>query len=307
MISLSQPSEKIEYMKRHGINPQWFKGLHGNTIGTMERLEYLSPFFIPIAPYSVIGCAISHMKVWEEFLLKSTSDYALILEDDIIVVEGFKNKIEDCITKNNAWEMMYLGCFGCDSSAIKVNILEIILTMLGFVHKGCRTPRVALGTHSYIISRQGASRLLAGLKGKLWFHIDFCIQWLASQGGLNRSVYLPRIAFQTSTDEVGLSSNIKSQHPLWVLEWLSRFHIDECFRASYLFGVSLLRVGSTHLNIISLIWFIFGYIGALVGLNIVCLTLLFIFMSFNNVWKGDIYNILVHFILYIVPSCFKTI
>jgi GR25 family glycosyltransferase involved in LPS biosynthesis len=79
----------------------------------MDRLDYLSPFFIPIAPYSAIGCAVSHMKVWETFLERSEKPYKLVLEDDVILTEGFKENLDSLLHEGEkTWDLMHLGCFG---------------------------------------------------------------------------------------------------------------------------------------------------------------------------------------------------
>lgn len=304
IISLNQPYEKMKYVNAHNIYPIWFKGLYGKTIDTMDRLDYLSPFFMPIAPYSAIGCAVSHMKVWEKFLVNNHEDYALILEDDVILIEGFKEKLELLLKADiKTWDLMHLGCFGCNPSKTHVNILNTSLTLLGLVDtKSSHQPKTALGLHAYVITRKGAMKLLEGLKGKLWCPIDFGIQWLVATGKINRSAYLPRIAFQSSTDEIDKSSNVTSQHPRWLFQFLSQFHIDEYLRASYLFGGSLIRLGNINLNIISFVFFILGYIGVWIGVRIINLLIFFLMVSLWDIWIGNLVGVIVNFILFMVPT-----
>lgn len=57
-----------------------------------------------------IGCALSHIIIWLEFL-KSDKNYALIFEDDAILNNDFKNKLIDVINEANttSWEILYLN------------------------------------------------------------------------------------------------------------------------------------------------------------------------------------------------------
>ena len=55
------------------------------------------------------GCALSHITIWKEFI-KSNDEYLLVLEDDIIFTDNFKQKMKYYV--NNApknWDIIYLG------------------------------------------------------------------------------------------------------------------------------------------------------------------------------------------------------
>ena len=52
----------------------------------------------------VMGCALSHFKLWKELTLEPTMNYYVILEDDVDLCEQFKEKLDFAITeftKNN--------------------------------------------------------------------------------------------------------------------------------------------------------------------------------------------------------------
>ena len=67
-----------------------------------------------------IGCALSHIKIWEK-AIENNYKYTLVLEDDAIIPENFNNKLVDIfndIPEN--WHMILLGCFPyCNSKKIK--------------------------------------------------------------------------------------------------------------------------------------------------------------------------------------------
>ena len=73
-----------------------------------KRLNY----GIPLNP-GQIGCALSHIKIWEEAYEKGY-DYILILEDDAIIPDNFKEKINPILKslpKN--WDYLSLNCAYC--------------------------------------------------------------------------------------------------------------------------------------------------------------------------------------------------
>lgn len=56
-----------------------------------------------------IGCYISHIKVWKE-IIKTNTEYALILEDDAVFCSDFRNKLTSILkeVKNTKWDMLFL-------------------------------------------------------------------------------------------------------------------------------------------------------------------------------------------------------
>jgi glycosyl transferase family 25 len=57
-----------------------------------------------------IGCALSHIIIWSK-MLSSNKKYFLILEDDAILVENFKEKLTSILNdvENKDWDMLYLN------------------------------------------------------------------------------------------------------------------------------------------------------------------------------------------------------
>ena len=48
-----------------------------------------------LQPRGVIGCYLSHRRFWQ-MVVDRKMDYAVILEDDVKLVDGFKEKVYDC-------------------------------------------------------------------------------------------------------------------------------------------------------------------------------------------------------------------
>jgi len=65
----------------------------------------------------VIGCALSHIKLWNKLLNDETNDFYVILEDDIELFDGFKTNLHkhcEIFQKQNL-EHLSLGVFECNN------------------------------------------------------------------------------------------------------------------------------------------------------------------------------------------------
>ena len=104
--------------------------------------------------YGQIGCAYSHVKLWEK-CLKLPYKYFVILEDDIILPIDFEKKIE-CIIKNapNNWDIVYLG--GCYVKGNLINKQFIKPTALYYKYNLC--------THAYIINKNCIPKVIKRIK-----------------------------------------------------------------------------------------------------------------------------------------------
>ena len=67
-------------------------------IATFKNKKNLNPWNSKMSP-SQIGCALSHIKVYEKFI-KTEFELALILEDDAIFIRDFNNNLKQLILKN---------------------------------------------------------------------------------------------------------------------------------------------------------------------------------------------------------------
>lgn len=104
-----------------------------------------------------IGCYFSHLNILNKFL-KSDKKYVLIFEDDAILEDNFRDdliKVLDDVNKNNiVFDMLFLST-NCDTDWRKLTCTgkNISTTIYQPVHLG-------YGMHSYIVSREGAHKLL---------------------------------------------------------------------------------------------------------------------------------------------------
>lgn len=142
-----------------------------------------------LQPRGVLGCYLSHRSFWQ-LTVDRGYPAALIFEDDIQLVEGFLAKLST-----------YLGHL-CEETRCGGGPVDVaLLGALGRVHPQGRDslaavffagymggsrplkklshniyqPVRAAGTHGYLVTREGAQRLLR-LCDKAVFHIDLDVQ-----------------------------------------------------------------------------------------------------------------------------------
>ena len=288
VISLNYPNTLINTLQEQNLNPILFNAIDGASIDNSFIKKHVSETYATFGPKSAIGCALSHLNIWKTFL-KSNNEYAIVLEDDIIVNEKIDNNLIDNKTNDDInsevdsegdsevdseidsevdsegdsegdneidneltlreiiefyidktpknFDMLYLGSFGSESNN---NFFSIIMKILGnasnnshTVNQYIRKPNVALATHAYVLSKNGALKLIEHLDGKIYNHIDYCIQSLASNDLINRYITTPRLFFQTSTDN-NISTNVSNSHPILINHNLSNYYLDTKVKASYI-------------------------------------------------------------------------
>lgn len=115
---------------------------------------------------SIVGCALSHLKLWEQLISDNSNNYYVILEDDLNYInKDLLNKLVDQLDKID-YDYINLFCEICGSySCDDINIDGLKLCKSIF----------PLTTAGYIISKKGAQKLVNIVKNNIMYHIDFTI------------------------------------------------------------------------------------------------------------------------------------
>lgn len=266
VISLKEPIELLNTLHDCNLNPILFPGINGKNLDYNTIQKYTTPLYSIFGPKSAIGCAISHLSVWKEFL-KTNKKYAIIFEDDVIFQpDTLKSKINFYLSHTPSdFDILYLGSFGSNPNNTFFNLFMTLLNQscqFIQVNEHIIKPRVALAAHSYIISKKGASKLINLLDGKIHNHIDFCIQGLSKQNLIKTYVTNPRFVFQTSTNGEP-STNVSNSYPILFNRILSDFYIDHFVKSSYVTTLSIFRIFDYNISLSHLLTFfllIFLYI-----------------------------------------------
>lgn len=130
-----------------------FAAIDGNTLTSTRQLRRL---FDPNDYHwtrGVIGCALSHMKLWIE-LLHSDDEAYIILEDDIRFDKDYCNKVKLARASNTNWDVIFLGTSrrqqqvaSAPMKIVRKNLAECFKYTFG-------------GTIGYIIKKTAVPKLL---------------------------------------------------------------------------------------------------------------------------------------------------
>jgi GR25 family glycosyltransferase involved in LPS biosynthesis len=304
VISLSEPRALLD---RIGADAVWVRGVRGATASDESIHADVAPVYARWGPKSAIGCAMSHMLSWRQFLATDDTE-AVVVEDDVVFEPAWRETLDETLRHvPRDYDVLYLGCLGCDATE-RSAVWPVIGAFLGNasrdVNAHVRVPDVAFGNHAYVVSRKGAQRLLDELTGTLDNHIDFCIQRLARHGRVERYVMTPRVAYQTSTD-TNVSLNVSSSHPRFVQKLIEPLSIDRMVRLNYLGSVSIARVlPNVHLNTYSILFLALGV--ALSRYSVSTLTTAFVLLSTLDLLyvrrASDGAAVLLHYLLFVLPA-----
>jgi GR25 family glycosyltransferase involved in LPS biosynthesis len=105
----------------------------------------------------VIGCALSHYRLWQE-LLKDSVDYYIILEDDVTFCNNFKDKLMLLTSHVDEYGLIFAG-YHMNPTDKKLNSKyyeESDLLEIQELNTACYLG----GTHCYIVSKKAAQKLL---------------------------------------------------------------------------------------------------------------------------------------------------
>ncbi|WP_417441793.1 glycosyltransferase family 25 protein [Idiomarina sp.] len=119
-----------------------------------------------------IGCYLSHIKCWEK-IIEDDLDYAVILEDDLLLDRQFASVISTIPQLKSDWHYLKLSCpfkprpYKATETVMGDDNLDVSLV---------NYKKSPTGTVAQVVSREGAKRLLAK-KPPFFRPIDIDLQW----------------------------------------------------------------------------------------------------------------------------------
>ena len=277
IISLKNPINLINQIKSYGFNTILIEGVYGNKLSFEEKIiETGNQFTATTIPDSVLGCALAHIKTWKTFL-STNEPYCVIFEDDAVFEPDFRTKFDICFKHTPSdYDIFYIGCLH-NKNLFNKNINQYI-----------KIPDCFLGTHSYVLSRKGAIKLLKLLDKGIYTHIDAMIYNLFLNNELIVYSNIERLVYQTSTDNPKTSFNTSNNFPI-VIDYLSSFaEIDKKVRLNYILLCPLFEINGYIVNIITIIFLILGIICYKVPVNILIISYIILclpdIISFKNIF-----------------------
>jgi glycosyl transferase, family 25 len=162
VINLDRSPERLKEITRQlekfGLGFQRVQAVDGKLANPtqkalLDEMKYQSRHGKTSLP-GELGCYLSHVRVIEVFLA-SDSPFAIILEDDAILEDGFIQGIEELLKHANRWDMVKLSGV---HSGTPVSVLQLNQNLvLAVMFSKCT------GSSAYILNRRAALELSQGL------------------------------------------------------------------------------------------------------------------------------------------------
>lgn len=166
VINLDRRSDRWEEFIQHSnqlsfLDFKRYSAVDGKNLVSTDQLQRIFDGNDYNMRSGIVGCAMSHIKLYIQMLLSDTEVYC-ILEDDLDFVPQFDKKLLHVYNqiKDTNWDMLYLG-----HHLFEHNITDGVYDKVEFpvAEKWNRLKSLTMsmgGTGGYLISRKGAKRLL---------------------------------------------------------------------------------------------------------------------------------------------------
>lgn len=184
----------------HMLEYKVFNAING------KKLEFNDPAMLKLfetGDYNyregMIGCALSHIKIWIELLLRNDIDCMLILEDDAVVCKNFNDKLNCCLKRiEHEWDIMWLGHFLYPKYKTSNDTKDELPIVTRWTSQECIEKSMG-GTFSYIITKNGVKKLLDYINIHGVFNgIDWCM--FKSSDILHNNYVYPHICYSECCD-----------------------------------------------------------------------------------------------------------
>jgi GR25 family glycosyltransferase involved in LPS biosynthesis len=203
----------------------------------------------------MIGCGISHIKLWEK-IVSDNIPVSLILEDDAII----KDDIYDFLDKSfdelpDEWDMLFLtSTFIHNQSLVKFNMYKDYIYSPLFINT----------TSGYFITLNGARNLLKYVNN-IYNHID--LQILISNLIHDFKIYSLKNAVVYQTFLHSNNTTITNNYPIFINNYIKNYDIvyhndnDNYIYLNYIYYLDLfyIRCIDLHINLNVIILFLMGY------------------------------------------------
>ena len=195
-----------EVMEGAGLQVQRLPAVDGRQLSKAELSKESTRLATFFQPRGVIGCYLSHKKFWK-MIVDNDMSAAIVFEDDVELVDGFKEKLENNLkrlameeSKDQDYDVILLGAIGRVHPQGNDAIGSLFFSHyiggkrpLKIINDYRYQPRRPAGTHAYMVSNKGARKLLDLCK-KASYHVDLDAWRHAS---LDITMFKPMLAYQT--------------------------------------------------------------------------------------------------------------
>lgn len=264
VINLDRAPDRMAKTARQceaqGIPFKRVPAVDGTRVSASTLAKVASPVCQKMCSPSVIGCALSHMRVWRA-VLRAGYDRVLVLEDDVQLAPEFRKKLLRALEEVPAdFDVLLGGCvFLCNKDRKYHMVAELARHLMPphWTRKNdTRTwgsvfvPEFFGGTHCYVVSNKGCRKLFKAIP-QVTYHIDVTMNHPDIQ------VYAiePNIALQ---DGMMDSSMATFAFPKTIMPIMHSWVDDKNVPMSYYMNVTLLQVGDYGVNYWVMFFFLLG-------------------------------------------------
>ena len=169
--------EKIQkLMDKANISVEFFKAVDGTTHHENHNFTgWVDPYHCRYVTKGEVGCALSHYYIWEK-IINEKIEKAIILEDDVEIIDhDFVNKVNN-IDKNIEYDLLYLSRKKITDEKEEDLIEDVVVASPSY------------WTCAYVITLEGAKKI----KNDIFFNnitpIDEYLPYLYSNTYLNKTM-----------------------------------------------------------------------------------------------------------------------
>jgi len=255
IINMKKSTDRLKIIdkefKKHNIKYNRFEAINGKKLNNNDI--YNNTTFLCrnlICNYGMIGCSLSHQKLWKQLLNDKTTDYYIIMEDDIILNNNFKiiiNNLDYYIKKYN------IDLINLSSCNIGSGIYKELFNINNYNFGYSIFP---IGLVCYCINKKGAKKLLNFFNNNINNHIDFEIIIKSLQNKINYITIQPPLVEHFFDN----NSNIGKQNNSILVNILEKnnFAYTTWLLSTTVFTIKLIYIINIYLILLILL-FIFNY------------------------------------------------
>ena len=264
VINMDKDTDRLNNIykecNKNNIKFERFTGIDASKLSIKEKNKYVTQFCQNFCTNSMIGCGISHIKIYED-VIKNNYNNVLILEDDVNFINNFNkilNKVLEELPKN--YDILYIGSIGLANKQICYDF-NLIFKLISNKnnkqdtnYKNIFCPIFPLGTHGYIISNKGCKKILK-MFNKVNYHIDFQINY--NNKNLNTYASTKKLVHQNWKDS---NNSDMLSFPKYPNILLNKFYDCNNVPYSWIFNLSLIKLFNIAIKLWHILFFIFGII-----------------------------------------------
>jgi len=132
----------------------FFSAIDGNNLILNDNISKLFDNNKFNDDINIMACALNHLQLWEQLIEDNSNDYYIIMEDNIILCNNFKEKIESLYNSFEENDIIYLGYNNI------TNLIESQIITIEKLNKKLYTNKI----FAYSINKNAAKKIINYIK-----------------------------------------------------------------------------------------------------------------------------------------------